>query len=63
MQRSYSPQAQLFGKLVAGVGGAGLLLSLYLGSIIPILLSIVALFATLSFMNGLAEAQPKTKHA
>lgn len=45
----------LFGKIVAVLGGACALMALMTNSVVPLVLGTVALFATLSFINGLGD--------
>ena len=54
--------SQLFGKMVAIIGGGAILTSLATGSILPIVIAVVALLCILSFMNGLDD-QPIKKPA
>jgi hypothetical protein len=46
-------QVGLFGKMCLAVGGFGILGSLMLGSVWPIVIAVTGLFGILSFMNGL----------
>lgn len=53
--RSDSNMYGLFGRMVAYIGGACALATLYMNSVVPLVIGCTALFCTLSFMNGLGS--------